>query len=398
MPPRETRLTSFGPADVDVRPEPEAIGVSQLLQAVTRTLADAPALNGVWVRGEISGFKHHAASGHWYFDLKDEGAVVACCMWAGENRRVKFTPEAGMQVLARGRVAVYPAQGRMQFYVGELQPVGKGALQLAFEQVKARLQADGLFDEARKRAIPQHPRTIGVVTSLQGAVLRDIVRTATRRNPAARILVVGSRVQGEGAAADVARGIERLNAEGSADVLIVGRGGGSMEDLWCFNEEVLVRAVAASRIPIISAVGHETDWSLCDLAADFRASTPTAAAERAAPDAAALLDRVAACERRMTRALADVVPTLRQDVDDRMDRAASALRRTLDAEKELLTERVARLHALSPLGVLARGYAVVLKDGKVVRAPADAPIGTTVEVKLHGGKLEAKVTKHGEEG
>ena len=400
MPPRETRLTSFGPVAptpvaAPVAPEAQALGVSQLVALVTRTLYDQPKLGDFWVRGEITNLK--PPKSHWYFDLKDASCLVSCVMFASDAERVKFAPANGMEVLVRGRVGVWPQAGKVQVYVTDIQPVGKGGLQLAFEQTKARLQAEGLFAQARKRPIPRHPRVIGVVTSLQGAVLRDILRTATRRNPAARLLAVGARVQGEGAAEDLARGIERLNAEGSCDVLIVGRGGGSMEDLWSFNEERLVRAVAASRIPVISAVGHESDWSLCDLAADHRASTPTAAAETVAPDARLLLEGIQASERRLARALADLVPALRQDVDAALERAGAAMARTMEAERDLLGERVARLHALSPLSVLARGYAVVLRDGKVVRSPGEAPVGSEVDVKLHEGSMKAKVTKHGEE-
>lgn len=399
MPPRETRLSSFGPPDggADAEPpEARAIGVGELIQRVTRALAADSGLVDVWVKGEITGFKI-ATSGHWYLDLKDEKGLVSCAMWSGENRRVRFQPENGMQVLVRGTVKVYATQGRMQLYVAEMQPVGKGALHLAYEQVKAKLEAEGLFAPQRKRPIPDHPRIVGVVTSLQGAVLRDIVRTALRRNPAVQLLVVGSRVQGEGAAEDVARGIQRLNDDGRCEVIIVARGGGSMEDLWCFNDESLVRAVAASRIPVISAVGHETDFTLCDFAADHRASTPTAAAERAAPDSRALAEGIAAKERRMARALADLVPSLRQDVDLLAERAARTMKRTLTQESAVLAQRAARLSALSPLVVLSRGYAVALRDGRVVRAPEDAPVGSDVTLKLHKGSIQAKVTKHGEE-
>ena len=399
--PRETRLTSFGsePEPVEVRAvaaEPEPRSVTQVVQAAQAAL-DKPDLAGLWVRGEVSNLTMHA-SGHWYFRLKDERSVLDAAMFRGANARVRFRPEEGMEVLARGKLGVYGARSSLQVVVEELRPVGVGPLQLAFEQLKARLEAEGLFREERKRPIPRYPGTIGVVTSLQGAVLRDVVRTAKRRFPALHVLVAGARVQGAGAAEEVARGIERLNREGSSDVIVVARGGGSQEELWAFNEEAVVRAVAGSRIPVISAVGHETDFTLCDFAADLRASTPTAAAERASPDGRLLRERLVEDEHRLARALAALIPGLRQDVDDGLTRAEAALRRRVAQEQEVLAHRAARLQALSPLGVLSRGYAVALRDGKVVRSPEDAPVGSEVEVRLAKGKLEAKVTKHGEEG
>lgn len=395
--PRATRLTSFGdePEPVVVRTEPEPRSVSEVVQAAQAALA-RPDLEDLWVRGEVSNLTLHA-SGHWYFRLKDERNVLDAAMFRAANARVRFRPEEGMEVLARGRLGVYGARSSLQVVVEELRPVGVGPLALAFEQTKRRLEAEGLFRDERKRPIPPYPATLGVVTSLQGAVLRDVVRTARRRFPAVRILVAGARVQGAGAAEEVARGIERLNQDGSPDVLIVARGGGSQEELWAFNEERLVRAVAASRIPVISAVGHETDFTLCDFAADLRASTPTAAAERASPDGAALRDRFLEDEHRLARALQALIPGLRQDVDGAATRAGAALRRRVAAEGALLAQRAARLEALSPLGVLARGYAVALRDGRVVREPADAPVGSDVEVRLAKGKVQARVTKHGEE-
>lgn len=398
--PRETRLTSFGdePEPVEVRPakaDPEPRSVTAVVQAAQAALA-TPDLSDLWVRGEVSNLTMHA-SGHWYFRLKDEKNVLDAAMFRSSNARVRFRPEEGMEVLARGKLGVYGARSTLQIVVEDLRPVGVGPLQLAFEQTKRRLEAEGLFREERKRPIPAYPGTIGVVTSLQGAVLRDVVRTARRRFPAVHLLVAGARVQGAGAADEVARGIQRLNQEGSSDVIIVARGGGSAEELWTFNEEAVVRAVVASRIPVISAVGHETDVTLCDFAADLRASTPTAAAERASPDGHALRERLMEDERRLARALEALIPGLRQDVDVAVTRAEAAMRRRVAKERELLAHRAARLDALSPLAVLSRGYAVALRDGKVVRSPDDAPVGSEVEVKLAKGRLEAKVTKHGEE-
>ncbi len=402
---RDAKLSSFGPAEEPESPsrgaeEPPALAVSTLVGLVDRAIKGDDRFADVWVRGEVSGFRP-AASGHWYFDLKDEGALLHAAMFRADNGRLKWQPEDGAEVLARGRVAIYSSRSELQVVVKDLRPVGVGALALAFEQLRRRLEAEGLFAPERKRPIPQFPSRIGVVTSLSGAVLRDVARTAARRFPAARLLVADARVQGEGAAESVARGIERLNARGHVDAIIVARGGGSMEDLWAFNEERVVRAVAASAAPVVSAVGHETDFTLCDFAADLRASTPTAAAEALTPDAGELLAWVGESEARLVRALEDLVPDLQQGLDERVERAAAAMRRRVAREADLLAQRAGRLESLSPLAVLARGYAVAKREGRLVREVADAPPGSEVEVVLRDGALWGKVTKvrrHGEEG
>lgn len=232
----------------------------------------------VWVEGEISNFKRHS-SGHWYFSLKDAGAALRCASFRMQNRLIRFTPEDGLSVKARGRLSLYEARGEYQLIVEMLEPVGIGALQLAFEQLQRRLAAAGLFDIAHKRELPALPRVVGVVTSPTGAALRDILRVIGRRNAGVQVLVAPARVQGDGAAEEIARAIENLNEQGEAEVIIVGRGGGSIEDLWAFNEERVARAIYASRIPVISAVGHESDFTIADFVADLRASTPSAAAE-----------------------------------------------------------------------------------------------------------------------
>ncbi len=235
----------------------------------------------VWVEGEISNFRPHS-SGHWYFTLKDEGAMLRCASFRMQNRLIRFRPEDGLSVRARGRISLYETRGEYQLLVEYLEPVGIGALQLAFEQLKAQLEAEGLFDAERKRPLPLLPHCVGVVTSPTGAALRDILRVIGRRNEAVNVLIAPARVQGDGAAQEIARAIELLNQQADVEVIIVGRGGGSMEDLWAFNEEVVARANYPSRAPIISAVGHETDFTIADFVADRRASTPSAAAEMVA--------------------------------------------------------------------------------------------------------------------
>lgn len=401
---RDTRLSAFGdiaedppaPATPPPAAEPPALSVSAVVASVNNILGSDPRFVDVWIRGEISGFKP-ASSGHWYFDLKDEQALLASAMFRSDNARVKFTPENGMEVLVRGRVAVYAQRSTLQIVARDMRPVGVGPLQLAFEQMRRRLDAEGLFERERKRSVPQFPEKVAVVTSGSGAVLRDIVRTVKRRFPALKLVIIDTRVQGEGSAQEIARAIARANQYSGADVLVVARGGGSMEDLWSFNEEVVVRAVVASKIPVISAIGHETDFTLTDFAADLRASTPTAAAELVAPDAAALHAGLADAERRLARALETLVPDLRIAIDEQLERAESALRRFIGKEREILAHRVARLDSLSPLGTLARGYAIVRKDGHVVRTRRDAPVGADIEIILPDGKAEAKVTKHVQE-
>lgn len=409
MPPRkESRLSAFTPSEETVPVQahaeptpaapaapsgPAARTVGEVHAAAIRALAADPSLMSCWVKGEISGFKR-AASGHWYFDLKDDAAVLNGAMFRGANGRVRFEPHDGMEVLVRGKVSVYPARSTVQVVAEEMRAVGQGELALRFEQLRRRLEADGLFDVRRKRALPEHPRRVGIVTSLQAAALRDMVHVATARHPGIQLLVRHARVQGEGAAEEIAAGLRLLAERGGVDVIVVGRGGGSMEDLWAFNEEAVVRAVAASPIPVVSAVGHETDFTLCDFAADRRAATPSNAMEICVPDAEALLDALDDAETRMWDALDRLVPELRQKVDDLTQRAEDAMRRTLTKEREMLAVQAARLDALSPLATLARGYTVTRRDGRIVRRLSDAPEGSRVEVILPDGRLDAEVKQH----
>lgn len=255
----------------------------------------------IWVRGEISNFKRHS-SGHWYFTLKDAHAQLPCVCFRLQNRLIRFRPEDGLEVYARGRLSVFEKRGEYRLLVAYMEPVGIGSLQLAFEQLKARLAAEGLFDPARKRPLPLTPRKIGVITSPTGAAIRDILRILKRRNRGIDVLICPVRVQGEGAAQEIAEAIRLMNQRDDLDVLIVGRGGGSIEDLWAFNEEIVARAIFDSRIPIISAVGHETDFTIADFVADVRAPTPSAAAEMVAARRDELIGRFAALELRLVKA------------------------------------------------------------------------------------------------
>lgn len=399
---RQARLHAFeeaedalpGPAPTEKGPPARSVG--EVVAWVNRLLGHDPVLVDVWVKGELSGFRA-ASSGHWYFDLKDEQAILNGAMFRGSNGRVRFEPQDGMEVLVRGRVGVYAARSSLQIVVEEMRPLGVGELALRFEQLRRRLEAEGLFDPHRKKPVPSFPRRVGIVTSLQAAALQDLLRVATERHPGVKLLVADARVQGEGAAASVASALERLNRDGTCDVVIVARGGGSVEDLWAFNEETLVRAVAASRIPVVSAVGHESDVTLCDLAADLRAATPSNAAELVVPDAEAILDALDDLETRAIDALDRLVPDLRQRLDELSARAEDAMRRAHRRESDLLAAQAARLHALSPLAVLSRGFAVVRREGHVVRTVDDAPEGEDVEVVLQDGRLDATVTRRRKE-
>ncbi|WP_231503503.1 exodeoxyribonuclease VII large subunit, partial [Paenibacillus sp. 1-18] len=248
-------------------------------------------LSDVWIRGEISNFTHHS-SGHMYFTLKDEGSRIRSIMFATHNKRLPFVPKEGTRVIARGNVSVYERDGQYQFYATQMQPDGIGSLYLAFEQLKQKLDAEGLFDIARKRHLPAHPTTIGVITSPTGAAVRDIITTLQRRYPQAGIVLYPVLVQGKGAGPSIVKAIEAMNRMQDAQVMIVGRGGGSLEELWAFNEEAVARAIYASVIPVISAVGHETDFTIADFVADLRAATPTAAAELAVPHQGELRDQL----------------------------------------------------------------------------------------------------------
>lgn len=387
------------------------MAVSQLNAYIKNTLDSDFLLQNIWVRGELSNFKLHY-SGHMYMSLKDDGGVLRAVMFKGAAMSLRFLPENGMQVLARGRVSVFPRDGAYQLYIEEMEPEGAGALYVAFEQMKAKLEKEGLFDAARKKPIPRFPACIGVATSATGAAVQDICNILRRRWPLAKIVLHPVAVQGEGAAAEIAAAVTRFNTEKEADVLIVGRGGGSQEDLWAFNEEAVARAVAASDIPVISAVGHETDFTICDFAADLRAPTPSAAAELAVPDAAEIRLQLAAAKRRLASVLSLSVSRksekLRRQIsrmtvqkrriedlqlalDALTNRAADAVNASLEQKKYRFTENATKLNALSPLEVLGRGYSVASKDGQAVRTAAALAAGDAVSLRFADGRADCTV-------
>ena len=392
----------------------EPYTISQLTAHISRLIDDDPALGDLWVEGEISNFSR-ASSGHCYFTLKDAGSQIGCVMWRSVAERQRYLPTGGDLVRVHGRVGVYEAGGRYQLYVDKIQPAGVGNLYLEFEQLKARLEADGLFDPQRKRPLPRFPRCIGVVTSPTAAALRDILNVLSRRYPLASVLLSPTQVQGDAAPPQIVAALGALNEQNDVDVIIVARGGGSLEDLWAFNDEQVARAVAASRIPIICGVGHETDFSLADFAADARAPTPSAAAELVAPDCAELraqtMGQAAALttvlqgaieERRwhlaeQSRALKHLSPTVqlvqsRQRVDDLLGRAGAAARHNLTLRRERVGGLAGRLVGVSPLGTLERGYAVVRRQetGTVVQSVTQVAAGDALAVRVADGEFEAE--------
>ena len=390
------------------------VTVTQLNEYVKSLLGVDPLLRGLSLRGEISNFKR-PSSGHLYFSLKDAQSVIRCVMFRQNAYSLQFAPRDGMQVVLNGYVSVYTRDGQYQFYCEGMQADGVGALYQQFERNKARFAEEGLFDEAHKRPLPLLARRIGVVTSPTGAVIRDIIRVSHRRNPSVDILLVPCKVQGEGAAESICRGIRALNAQ-DVDVIIVGRGGGSLEDLWAFNEESVVRAVYASRIPVISAVGHETDFALSDFAADVRASTPSNAAELAVLDVrdamqhldslasalhAAAMHQVELKEKRLAALRERAALRNAHLLFDRQLAALGEKRRQLDQSalsavnlrSTELAHLTARLRSLDPEQVLRRGYALARIAGETVTRAGQAKEGDALTVRVSDGRIHAIVTR-----
>lgn len=375
---------------------PVVLTISQLNRYIKSLLDGDQMLSSVFLTGEISNFTNHYKSGHMYFSLKDSQCVVRAVMFAAQARRLRFLPQDGMKVIVRGRVTVYEQSGQYQVYVDDMQPDGLGALNLAYEQLKTRLAAEGLFDASRKKPLPAYPKAVGVVTSPTGAAVQDIKQILGRRFPLAEVILCPVLVQGVGAAEQIAAAVERFNRLDYADVLIVGRGGGSMEDLWAFNEEIVARAVANSRIPVISAVGHETDFTICDFAADLRAPTPSAAAELAVPDIRELMAYVSGSMMRLKKSLG--IEMHRMQIDRLVDRMSGKMKRDLETGRMRLAERSASLQAFSPLRVLARGYSVALDaNGETVRSVAQVRQGDSLNLIVQDGRLACTVNEVREE-
>lgn len=391
------------------------VTVSQLNTYLRSKMEADPLLSQIFVVGEISNFTNHYKSGHLYFSLKDDRAVVKVVMFAQHARRLRFVPENGMKVLVRGRISVYEAGGQYQIYAEDMQPDGLGALNMAYEQLKKKLEAEGLFAQERKKTLPLYPQRIGVITSPTGAAMHDILSILARRFPVAEVVFCPVLVQGEGAAPQLVRALRQMNRYGGVEIIIIGRGGGSLEDLWAFNEESVARAVADSRVPVISAVGHETDYTICDFVADVRAPTPSAAAELAVPEQTEILFTLRYQQRRMAQNLRAMLESQRQRLDylllssplqrpelltaekkealaalwEQLQRAEQAL---ADEKKKELQQAAEHLQALSPLAVLGRGFSVVYgRDHQPLKSARDVERGERLEIILSDGTLLAKV-------
>ncbi len=395
---------------------PSIFSVAQVSRYLKEVLETDDILQDIWVQGEISGCKTYS-SGHCYFTLKDAEAQLACVFFKQARLR-SSAPDLrdGMAIAANGRISLYERDGKLQLYVEYVEPLGDGALFLRFEQLKARLEAEGLFDAERKRPLPSQPAVIGIVTSPQAAALRDMLRVLRSRYPLAEVILAPTLVQGVEAPASIAAALDLLNEHGEADVVIIGRGGGSIEELWAFNEEVVARAIARSRIPVISGVGHETDFTIADFVADYRASTPTAAAAAAVPDIEDWRSDILEKEQTLT----DLVEEYLDDLSEQLERAQHDLQRAspqnmLDRRRQQLDDMTAllqthvqhilslrgerlqgmalRLHSLSPLLTIARGYAIVRRDtdGTIITSTQQAQPGATLTIQVTDGHIPVQV-------
>lgn len=394
--------------------KPRVLSVSQINFYIKSIIENDGSLQFVLVTGEISNLTVHQRSGHIYLSLKDSNSVISAVMFAGNARRLKFRLENGMKVICRGRISVYEPSGRYQLYIEDMQPDGVGALTLAFEQLKKSLAQKGLFDNAHKKPLPKFPKTIGVITSPTGAAVQDITNIIRRRFPSADIVLAPVLVQGESAPEQLVRAVNKFSASKIADVVIIGRGGGSAEDLWAFNDEQLAYAVYNCETPIISGVGHETDFTICDFVADVRASTPSAAAELAVPDRQELMSYYFKQKQYISAMLDRKIKTAQLRLENQQRRMSASspklkaeqLEKQLSAKSEKLTRFMniyisdkenkliaakGKLDGLNPLNVLNRGYAIAEKDEKIITSPKQLKNGDDFTVILSDGKINAKV-------
>ena len=393
--------------------EYKALSVTELNKYIKDKIATDEFLNNVLIKGEISNFKHHY-TGHMYFTLKDDNSLIKCIMFKSYTTNLKFVPKDGMSVLAFGTISVFERDGVYQLYCKAMQEDGLGSLYKAYEELKEKLQKEGLFDEAHKKKLPKAPKVIGVLTSNTGSVIKDIINVSTRRNPNVYIRLYPVPVQGEGAGEKIAEAIKIMNDKNLADVLILVRGGGSLEDLWPFNEEVVARAIYESKLPIVSAVGHETDFSISDFVADLRAPTPSAAAELVVPNVAELSQKLDVYNLRLKNALKKKIDIMKmryekcmksrvytdplKNINDqylKLDMLLKSMTNSvltkIQKSKTEATKNIAKLDALSPLKTLARGYSIVQKNGKVVKSVNELNKDDIISLRLADGNKDAKI-------
>lgn len=392
-----------------------ALTVTQLNEYIKQLLDRDSCLMDVYLKGEISNFKNHYSTGHYYFTLKDEGGMIRAIMFRSSAVKMAFIPEDGMKVIAHGRISAFVRDGQYQIYCDSMEPDGIGALYIAYEQLKRKLELEGLFDPAKKKPLPKIPSRVGIITSATGAAIRDMINVCGRRFPYATLILYPSLVQGADAPIQLIEGIRYFNEKNRVDVIIIGRGGGSIEDLWAFNDENLARKIANSRIPVISAVGHETDFTICDFVADRRAPTPSAAAELAVPEMGELKHKIAHIVVREAGVIAAYIATQRGKlsllsssrtlttpmsfIDDKKMQIAMSSERLTHLEeqavrdkKAILQSLCAKLYALNPLAVLARGYSVVYNTtGKIVSSTSHISMGEHVSIVTGDGSIDACV-------
>ena len=392
---------------------PTPITVAELNNYIKDKFQNDEYLNNVLIKGEISNFKNHY-TGHMYFTLKDETSLIKCVMFKGYTSTLDFMPKDGMKVVVLGTVSVFERDGVYQIYAKAMKQEGVGDLHAEFEKLKLKLEQEGLFDKTHKKPIPVMPKCIGVLTSNTGAVIRDIINVSTRRNPNVYIKLLPVPVQGPGASEKIAQGIELMNKQRLADVIIVARGGGSLEDLWPFNEEIVARAIYKSELPVISAVGHETDFTIADFVADLRAPTPSAAAELAVPNMVELIQKIQNNQRRLSNALRkkSEIMRLRYEkcmsskaftdpldkvnknymlLDKEVKRIESSIQISVKEKKTYMIEWITKLDGLSPLKTLTRGYSIIEKDGKMIKSINDLQKTDKISIKLTDGSKEAEI-------
>ena len=390
-----------------------AISVTDLNKYIKNKIADDEYLSNILIKGEISNFKHHY-TGHLYFTLKDENSLIKCIMFKSYAQKLNFEPKDGMKVYILGSVSVFERDGVYQIYAKVMEEDGLGDLYTKYQKLKEELEKKGLFDQSHKQKIPMMPKVIGVLTSQTGSVIRDIINVSTRRNPNVYIRLLPVPVQGEGAAEKIAEGIEYMNKNQLADVIILARGGGSLEDLWPFNEEIVAYSIYESKIPIISAVGHETDFSISDFVADLRAPTPSAAAELAVPDIYEVKQKINTYQNRLKMALTKKleIMKLRYDkcmsssvfreptrriqenyikIDSYVKQLENLINKIKEKNKNKYIELVSKLDTLSPLKTLTRGYSIIEKDGKIVKSTTDLQAEDKILIRLKDGEKQAKI-------
>ena len=398
----------------------QTVTVRQLNVFVKSLIEGDMRLQDIYVVGEISNFKNHYSSGHLYFTLKDNDASIRCVMFRGYASEVRFQVQDGLKVVLRGRVSIYEKDGQYQFYAEEMHPDGIGDITLQFEQIKERLSKEGLFDSESKRSLPKFPKKIAVITSPTGAAVRDIMNILTRRWKLCEILLCGVSVQGENAVPEMLAALDEVYSRGDCDLIIIGRGGGSIEDLWAFNSEQLARKIYESPIPVISAVGHETDFTICDFVADLRAPTPSAAAELAVPDQNEILDKINSYVHVLKKQLqnklelkkskfnilrnspflqkpiAEIIENRNQTVDNTIDRLTNVFKDNVNDLKSRFSKDVTMLDALSPLKVLSRGFLVAQRQDNILKSVNDIDVGDDFNLKFVDGVLNCKVNSKGE--